>query len=291
VVLSGAVHPEWQQVVRTYLAGAGAEVLVADLAGGVTDPENCHKAVEGAACLIVQQPNFLGQLEDVAVLSEIAHQAGALCVAACNPVSLGVLAPPGETGADIAAGDIQPLGIPLSYGGPYGGFFAVREKLLRQMPGRLVGMTEDHDGRRGFTLTLQTREQHIRRERATSNICSNQALMALACTIYLALVGPEGFRDIAHQNLVRAHRAAEAFAAVPGVSLAFDGAFFNEFVLRLNIPAADAVNRMRERGYLAGLDLGQYREQWRNLLMVCVTETKSAQDVTRYAQALQEVLS
>lgn len=292
VIVSGAAHPQWREVVRTYLSGIEAALVETPLSGGVTSLEGLLSADDHeTACLIVQQPNFFGQLEDLDALREAADACGALFIVAANPLALGLLKPPGETGADIAVGDCQPLGIPLNYGGPYAGYFAVRGDLMRQMPGRLAGMAWDAEGRRGFTLTLQAREQHIRRERATSNICTNQALLALATTIYLSLVGRAGFQEIARQNAALSHFAADALAKIPGVSLAFGGPFFNEFALRLPMPAAEVNRRMLEHGYWAGLDLGCCCPGRENELLVCVTETKTVADIESFARALAEVLS
>ena len=292
VAVSGAVHPEWTAVIRTYLSGVGAHIRTVPDEGGRTPLRGIEAVVDGdVACVVVQQPSFFGQLEDLRAAAKAAHAAGALFVAACNPLALGILASPGECGADIAVGDVQPLGIPLNFGGPYAGYMAVREGLVRQMPGRLVGMARDSRGRRGFTLTLQTREQHIRRERATSNICTNQALVALAATVYLCLLGKQGLRDVARQNAVRARRAAERLLEIPGVSLAFDGPFFNEFVLRLPRDAAEVCRRVTERtGIWPGLDLGRFRQDLADCLMVCVTETKTAEDVEALKTALEDAL-
>lgn len=292
VVISGCVHPEWRGVVRTYLSGIEADLVEAPSPTGVTSLQDIARlADDQTACVLMQQPNFFGQLEDLDELAAAARSRGALFVVAANPLALGVLKPPGEAGADIAVGDCQPLGIPLNYGGPYAGFLAVRSKYIRQVPGRLAGMAWDGEGRRGFTLTLQAREQHIRRERATSNICTNQALLALASTIYLALVGRNAFEEIARQNTALAHLAARRLTAMPGVSLALDGPFFNEFVLRLPLTAAEANARMLERGFWAGYDLGRAFPERANDLMVCVTETKTPADIEAYAQAFTEVLS
>ncbi len=292
VVVSGAMHPEWLCVLKTYLSGVGAEIRIAAPENGRTPLGQIEACLdESVACVLIQQPNFLGQLEDLRAFAEAAHAAGSLFVAACNPMALGILASPGACGADIAVGDVQPLGIPLSFGGPYAGYMALREPLVRQMPGRLVGMARDAQGRRGFTLTLQTREQHIRRERATSNICTNQALVALAATIYLCALGKYGLREVARQNVVRAHRAAERLQEIPGVRLAFDGPYFNEFVLRLPREAGDVCRHVRERsGIWPGLDLGRFWPEMADCLMVCVTETKTREDVEALRAALEDAL-
>lgn len=291
VVLAGAAHPEWREVTRTYLSGLEDEIIEIPASNGRTPLDACRSALDSrAACLIVQQPNFFGQLEDLDEMAEIAHAAGALFIVACNPLSLGILASPGEAGADIAVGDCQPLGIALNYGGPYAGFFAVREALVRQMPGRLAGMATDSQGRRGFTLTLQTREQHIRRERATSNICTNQALLALTATIYLGLTGRVSFREIARQNLLRAHYAADTLRRIPGVSLAFDGPFFNEFALKLPVRASDCIERMLQRGWWAGFDLGRIDQALDHCLLLAVTESRTREDIDSYCTDLAEAI-
>lgn len=292
VAVSECMHPEWVAVLRTYLSGIEADVVVVEHSEGVTDADRVRAALgTESACLIVQHPNFFGRLEEMRLLADATHESGALFIVAANPISLGVLAPPGHAGADVVVGDCQPMGIPLNYGGPYAGFFAVRSAFLKQMPGRLAGMSYDGQGRRGFTLTLQTREQHIRRERATSNICTNQALIALASTIYMSLAGREGFREIARQNVLRAHHAADLLTGIKGVESAFPGPFFNEFVLRLPCDASAACERLAERCIWPGLDLGRFFPDMRDCLLVCVTETQRRGDVEVLAGALAEAVA
>lgn len=291
VVLSGLIHPEWREVTRTYLSGIRTQVTECRFNAGTTSFESVNNVLDSdSACLIVQQPNFIGQLEDLHALGRLAREAGALFIVACNPLSLGVIAPPGEVGADVAVGEAQPLGIAVNYGGPYAGLFAVRNDLVRQMPGRLVGMTYDSNGLRGFTLTLQTREQHIRRERATSNICTNQALMALSTSIYLSLVGKNGFEEIARKNLILAHWAADLLTKIDGVSLAYEGPFFNEFVIKLPQRASEVLRKLAAMGFWGGYDLGLVDSSWDHCLMVCVTETKTRSDIEEFASGLKEAI-
>jgi glycine dehydrogenase subunit 1 len=288
VVVAGALHPEYMQVLQTYSDGRDYEVL-RGLPGssGLVELDRLREAITGTtAAVILQQPNFYGLLEDPAAVAELAHQSGALFIACIDPISVGVLTSPGDYGADIAVGDGQPLGIPLSFGGPYVGFMACREALIRRMPGRLVGATVDGKGRRGYTLTLQAREQHIRRESATSNICTNHALMALAATVYLARMGGAGLRELAELSTQRAHALAEAIAAKSGYRLAFSGPFLSEFVLRTPYPAEQVQAFMLERGVLAGVPLGRFESSLHDSLLVAVTELNDPESLNRYVEIL-----
>jgi len=241
------------------------------------------------AALLWAQPNFEGLIEDGVGLTEAAHAAGAYSAATADPVAMSVLSPPGHDGADIVVGDGQSLGVSMSYGGPLVGFFAIRKKDVRRLPGRLAGVTVDLDGRRGYVLTLQTREQHIRRERATSNICTNQGLMALANTIHLALLGAQGMRDVAVQCLEKAHYLASRAASVPGVSVHHgDTPFFREFVLRLPGPAADFIRAAQAKRILAGVPLSRFDRSRPNELLVAATEKRSKDEMDRYVDALTE---
>ncbi|HHW15243.1 MAG TPA: aminomethyl-transferring glycine dehydrogenase subunit GcvPA [Firmicutes bacterium] len=283
------VHPEYRAVLRTYARQWGATVREVEAPDGVLDPGRVAAEVSAeTAAVIVQNPNFFGLVEAGEDLGAAAHAQGALYIVVANPVSLGLLEAPGAYGADLCVGEGQPLGNPLGFGGPYVGFMAARENLVRRMPGRIVGATVDRDGRRGFVLTLQTREQHIRREKATSNICSNEALCALAFTIHLSLLGPEGLRELAELCLQKAHYAAERLGALPGFGLVFAGPFFHEFVVRTPGPAEKLVERLAGRGILPGLPLGRFYPEFANALLVCVTETKSRADLDRLAEALAE---
>ncbi|HEU4724975.1 MAG TPA: aminomethyl-transferring glycine dehydrogenase subunit GcvPA [Candidatus Eisenbacteria bacterium] len=287
VVVSAGLHPHHRQVLATYASAGGLEIVEVPLAGGRTDPAAAKAATNAeTAAFLWAQPNFEGVVEDGEALTAIAHGAGAYSVAVGDPVALSVLTPPGAQGADIVVGEGQPLGVSMSYGGPLVGFFAIRKSDVRRLPGRLSGVTVDLDGRRGFVLTLQTREQHIRRERATSNICTNQGLMALANTIHLALLGAEGMRDVATQCLERAHYLAERAARVPGVSLPHAAPFFREFVLRLPGPASSFVTHALGSSLLAGVPLSRFDRSRPNDLLVAVTEKRTREEMDRYAATL-----
>jgi len=283
IALHASLNPAYVSVIRTYAYGPGLAVDVMEEPALTAD----H------ACLAVQQPSFFGCLEDVWVLGEAAHAAGALYIASVDPISLGLLAPPGEYGADIAVAEGQPLGWPVSFGGPYLGLFACRQEYLRQMPGRIVGRTTDLEGRTGYVLTLQTREQHIRRERATSNICTSQQLVGLAATVYLATLGKDGLRRVAEACYHKAHYAAERIAALPGYSLAFDKPlrqaqgrlFFQEFVVRCPRPPTEINAALLERGIIGGLDVSDRVE---NGMLLCVTEANTREEIDRLAAALGE---
>ncbi len=281
------VHPAWVQVTRTYVEGLGIRVVEAPSQTGVADREwlQLHLSNE-TAVIAVQQPNFFGCLEDIKTLVDFAHGAGALCVVGANPIPLGLLEPPGALGTDVVVGEAQPLGLGLNFGGPLLGYFAASKKYLRQMPGRLVSETQDREGRRGYVLTLQTREQHIRRERATSNICTNQGLMMLAATVYLSFMGKHGLRDVASQCLQKAHYAAEKLASVPGYRLRFRAPFFHEFVLQCPGSAADVADRLAQQGILAGYPLGKHFPHLEDCLLVAVTEKRTAEEIDQFADAI-----
>ena len=273
IALLDSVHPDYADVVRTYARGRDLAVdIVSD--GGLSEEH---------ACLAVQHPNFFGCLEDVWAHEAAAHAVGTLLIAVADPISLGLLAPPGEYGADIAVAEGQSLGWPVGFGGPYLGLFACRQQYLRQMPGRIVGRTTDLDGRTGYVLTLQTREQHIRRERATSNICTSQQLVGLAAAVYLATVGKHGLRQIAETCYHRAHYAAERIAALPGYSLAFEAPFFKEFTVRCPKPVAQIQARLLEQGIIGGLDVSDRVE---NGMLLCVTEANTREEIDRLVAAL-----
>ncbi|MHB1416045.1 MAG: aminomethyl-transferring glycine dehydrogenase subunit GcvPA, partial [Chloroflexota bacterium] len=290
LVLGDTVHPEYRTVLRTYTRELGLEIVEGGRRdGGRLDPAWVRAAVdENTACVIAQQPNFLGCLEDMEALARAAHEVGALFVAVYDPISLGLLRPPGAYGADVAVAEGQPLGIPISFGGPSLGLFSCAEKYLRQMPGRLVGETVDDQGRRGYVLTLQAREQHIRREKATSNICTNQALMALAATVYLSYMGPQGLRRVAELCLQKAHYAAERLGTLAGYSLAFADPFFKEFALRCPRPPALVNAGLARRGIVGGYELGRDYPELADCLLFCVTEMNPREDIDRLVAALAE---
>jgi len=292
VLVPRSLHPFHRTTLETYLYGIDVEIAELPWStDGTLSPEALEaELTDDTAAVIVQNPNALGCLEPTVRIGEVLQDHPALYIAAVNPISLGLIRPPGEYGADIAVGEGQPLGLPLAFGGPYLGFFASRTTYIRAMPGRIAGETVDGQGRRGYVLTLQTREQHIRRERATSNICSNQALCALRATVYLAALGPGGLREVAELNWARSHRAADRLSELPGVETIFGGPFFNEFVLRTPVPARDLIARLRPRGIAVGLDLGRFYPELKNALLVCVTETKTDDAIDRLADAWREVL-
>jgi glycine dehydrogenase subunit 1 len=239
----------------------------------------------------VQYPNYFGILENLDNIAEQAHKHGALLVVITDPISLGMLKAPGSFGADIVVGDAQQCGNQLSFGGPSAGYMATRTQFIRQLPGRLAGMTLDKNGKRAFTLTLQTREQHIRRANATSNICTNQALNALTMLVYLSLIGPNGLKQLAELSLRRAHYLADALTAVPGVSLKFNAPYFSEFVIETSAPAAKVLAALAEENILGGIDLAQFFPQHRNCILVSVTEMNSVAELDKYAQALPKALA
>ena len=287
VIFSSSLHPEYKQVVRTYLEGYRIEFVEIPHAGGLFDEAALKKeANDSAACVIIQNPNFFGCIEKADRIESICHSCGALLIACVNPISMGVLKSPGEYNADIAVGEGQPLGIPMSYGGPYLGFFAVREKHMRKMPGRIAGVTKDIEGKRGFVLTMQAREQHIRREKATSNICTNEGLMALAACIYLSLVGREGIKEIARQNVLKSHYLREKILKLSGFESMFDAPFFNEFTVRCGKGTDRISGDLLKHGIIGGLPLGRFCPEMKNCMLICVTETKTKEDLDRFAELL-----
>jgi glycine dehydrogenase subunit 1 len=287
VAMSRGVNPLYRQVVETYSEGPGLKLKSVALGDGVTDLDALKKVTSGqTAAVVVQYPNFFGCLEDVKAAGEIAHAAGALLIVVADPVNLGLLTPPGTLGADIVVGEGQGLGVPMSYGGPNLGVFATKQDLVRRMPGRLVGATVDLDGQRGFVLTLQTREQHIRREKATSNICTNVALCALMATIYVAIMGKRGLRKVGELSVAKAHYAAKALAAVPGVRLRYGAPFFKEFTLELPKSPERVVKRLMKEKILAGVPLKVLDRQHKDCLLVAVTERRTKDEIDAYAAAL-----
>ena len=290
VVLSAGLHPHYREVARTYTQGMNLEIVGddADRAG----PELAGLCDSSTACVVVQNPDFFGQItspSDLEALASRVHACGALLVTVVNPVSLGLLVPPGEAGADVAVGEGQPLGNAISFGGPYLGFFAFRREHVRKSSGRIAGETVDHAGRRGFVFTLSTREQHIRREKATSNICTNQSLNALAAAAYLASLGPRGLRQVAELCWHKAHYASSKIAALPGYAVE-GGEFFHEFVVRCPRPAAEINRRLRDaHGILGGYDLSRDYPQRRHQMLLCCTELNTRADIDRLSAALAEV--
>jgi glycine cleavage system P protein (glycine dehydrogenase) subunit 1 len=284
VLVARSVHPEYRQVLRTYLQHQDVEIVeIPFAASGQLDIARLEQeSKRGAACLLVQSPNFFGAFEPIEKISALVHGAqGLAIVAVAEPLSLAIARPPVE--ADIVCGEAQSFGVAVAYGGPYVGFLAAKERYVRQMPGRLVGETRDTEGRRGFVLTLATREQHIRREKATSNICTNQSLCALAATIYLSLLGKRGLKALAEQNLAKAHYAAQELATVPGISRAFSAPFFNEFTIRVPRHADRLLAALRDEKIIGGLSLERFYPELKDHLLVACTETARRADLDRMA--------
>ncbi|MEC1107175.1 aminomethyl-transferring glycine dehydrogenase subunit GcvPA [Bacillus velezensis] len=279
IVISAAVHPESRDVLKTYAKGQYIEVVEVPAKNGVTDLEALQQAVcDETAAVIVQYPNFFGQIEPLKDIEPLAHKGNSQLIVSSNPLALGILRPPGAYGADIVVGDAQPFGIPAAFGGPHCGYFAVTKKLMRKVPGRLVGQTEDENGRRGFVLTLQAREQHIRRDKATSNICSNQALNALAASVAMTALGKNGVKDMARQNILKADYARRQ-AEKAGLHVAFDGPIFNEFAVRLNLPVKEANRRLLQDGIIGGYDLGLAYPELNQHMLIAVTELRTKEEI------------
>ncbi len=294
IIVSPTVHPEYRATLRTYTPGPDLTVETLNFKPQTLnfEVESLKFELDNAACLIIQQPDFFGQLAEASELKHLAdvvHKAGALLIVSADPISLGLFIPPGEYGADIVVGEGQSLGNPLNFGGPYLGLFACREKYMRRMPGRLAGETVDTEGRRGFVLTLSAREQHIRRERATSNICTNQALCALAAGAYLAAMGKTGLRKVAELCYHKAHYAAQRIGALPGFDLVGSRPFFKEFVVRCPKPPSEINQALLERGIIGGYDLSRDYPQLENHMLLCVTEMNTQEEINRLVKALREI--
>jgi glycine dehydrogenase subunit 1 len=288
VLLSATIHPHAREVVRTYTQGMGLEI-VGDEDCNVGPLQLIDIIDENTTLVAVQYPDFLGHVHDYAEVGRAAEEAGALFCVMVNPFALGLLTPPGEFGADIVVGDGQPLGIPMSYGGPSVGIFTTKEKYVRKMAGRLVGETVDKDGKRGFVLTLTPREQHIRRDKATSNICTNQGLMALASAVYLSLMGKAGLRRAAELAYHKAHYAAERIDALEGFSVWNEGPFFHEFVVACPHPVSEINAHLLDYDILGGYDLGQDYPELKDHMLIAVTEMISREEIEDLVQALEEV--
>lgn len=297
VLMPATVHPDYRRVVHAIVRNQGIELVDVPFheKHGAMEPSTLDVfAGQDFAALVIPQPNFFGVLEEVDVLTDWAHANGMLAIALVNPLALAVLTPPGEwgdKGADIAVGEGQPLGVPLSSGGPYFGFMTCRQEHVRQMPGRIVGRTVDVQGNPGFTLTLQAREQHIRRSKATSNICTNQGLMAAAATVHMALMGPAGLENAASASHANTRSLVQKVTALPGVELVFDGPMFHEAVLRLPRPVREVLAVLEAHNILGGLDLSDDYPQLGNAILVCATEQREAADQDAYAEALRHALS
>ncbi|WP_316569629.1 aminomethyl-transferring glycine dehydrogenase subunit GcvPA [Neobacillus sp. YIM B06451] len=289
ILISEAVHPESREVVKTYAKGQYIEVVEIPAKDGLTDLDALKELVGGdIAAVIVQYPNFFGRIEQLKEIEEIAHEHKSMFVVSSNPLALGVLTPPGKFGADIVVGDAQPFGIPAAFGGPHCGYFAVTEKLMRKVPGRLVGQTHDEQGRRGFVLTLQAREQHIRRDKATSNICSNQALNALAASVAMTALGKKGVREMAAANIQKAHYAKKALKE-NGLEIVMDGPSFNEFVIKLNKPVKEINQALLQKGIIGGYDLGRDYKDLSGHMLVAVTELRTKEEIDTFAKELGDL--
>lgn len=290
ILVSEAVHPESINVIKTYASGQHVEVELVPETEGKTDLAALESAMsDEVAGFIVGYPNFYGQVEDLAAIEAIVHEQKGLLIVSSNPLALGILTPPGAFGADIVAGDTQVFGIPESFGGPHCGYFACTTKLMRKVPGRLVGETVDENGKRGYVLTLQAREQHIRRDKATSNICSNQALNALASSVAMVALGQSGLPEMAKQNIDKAHYAKKAFQDADFTVL-FSDAFFNEFVVKLDEPVKDINEALLNAGFIGGFDLGLYAPKYAGHMLVAVTEMRTKDEIDAFITALVESL-
>ncbi|NPV86051.1 MAG: aminomethyl-transferring glycine dehydrogenase subunit GcvPA [Anaerolineae bacterium] len=290
-VVSPCVHPQYRQTLRTYMSGYDCMYVLGDQPENVAEkPESLAAFIDDETAMVaVQYPDFFGRVYDYSALEKIVHERGALFVVVVNPLSLGLLKPPGEFGADVVVGEGQSLGLPLSFGGPYLGIFATRQEYVRKIAGRLVGETVDRDGRKGYVLTLTAREQHIRREKATSNICTNQGLMALASAIYLSLLGKHGLRQVAELCYHKAHYAAKKIGQIPGYALAFSEPFFHEFVVRCPQSVSEINDHLLEHGILGGYDLGADYPMLKDHVLFAVTEMNTREQIDALCAALEEV--
>ncbi len=292
VLVARSLHPQYWETIQTYANYLHLDIMqIGFEESGCINPEELETSIdEETSAVVYQSPNFFGAIEDTRKISETAHQYGALSVAVvAEPVSLGILEAPGILGTDIVTGEAQSFGLPLSFGGPYLGFMSCRNEFIRQFPGRISGETHDVEGKRGYVLTLSTREQHIRRERATSNICTNQALCALRATMFLETLGQEGFRELASQNLQKAHYAKEQLCQINGISLKFSGNTFNEFVCEFSKPWAAIEAKLLEKKILGGYGLENEFPELKNCAVICVTETHKKEDIDFLAAALREI--
>jgi len=291
VIVSSTIHPEYRQVLKTYLNDFGAEIVEINYdKNGQTDLSALQKVLnQETACVAIQNPNFFGIIEECDEISEMLHKEKALLIAVVNPISLGILKSPGEYGADIVVGEGQPLGNEMYFGGPHLGIFATRMAYVRKMPGRLVGQTVDKDGKRGFVLTLSTREQHIRREKATSNICSNEALLALRAAIYLSAIGKKGIKTVANICLQNAHYTARKISEIKGYQLVFNTPFFHEFIVRSPIKPSILNQKLLSEGIVGGLDLEQFYPELKNTLLFCTTEVNTKSDLDHLITTLKKI--
>ena len=290
LVIASTVNPAHRAVVKTYLQGADVELITVPQSDGLTDLKTLSDLVDSdTAGLLLQTPNFFGCIEDADEMAKIAHDNDALFIVSADPISLGILKKPGESGADIVVGEGQSLGSPTQFGGPYLGIFAAKMELVRRMPGRIAGQTWDVDGKRGFVLTLQTREQHIRRERATSNICTNQGIVMLSAAIYMALMGKEGISKVAELSTRKSHYLAEQINDLKGYELMFSAPFFKEFVVKTPVAPAKLIESLLDEKIFAGIDLSSYDYGLENCMLVCVTEKRTKEEMDKFVNSLSNV--
>ena len=291
-LMASSVHPEYRAVVETYMRHQNLRLDSINFReDGTADRDQLERQIDSdVAAIVVQSPNFLGNIEPLVKLADLAHQQGALLVVVvAEALSMGILSSPGSAGADIVCGEVQSLGIPASFGGPHAGFLATREKFVRNLPGRLVGQTVDAEGKRGFVLTLSTREQHIRREKATSNICTNQSLFALMATIYCSLLGKKGIREVAIQNVAKTQYAILELMKISGLKVRFQGPRFNEVVIELTASGERSLTKFYSAKIVPGLSLERYYPKLKNCLLLSFTETKSREDIDRLIAVLKEL--
>ena len=290
LVIASTVNPAHRAVVKTYLQGADVELITVPQSDGLTDLKTLSDLVDSdTAGLLLQTPNFFGCIEDADEMAKIAHDNDALFIVSADPISLGILKKPGESGADIVVGEGQSLGSPTQFGGPYLGIFAAKMELVRRMPGRIAGQTWDVDGKRGFVLTLQTREQHIRRERATSNICTNQGIVMLSAAIYMALMGKEGISKVAELSTRKSHYLAEQINGLKGYELMFSAPFFKEFVVKTPVAPSKLIESLLDEKIFAGIDLSSYDYGLENCMLVCVTEKRTKEEMDKFVNSLSNV--
>lgn len=290
VAVAATVHPHLRAVLQTWTSGLGIDIETIPMGpDGTTDLGAAN--LEGVAGVVVPYPNFFGRLEDVGAVAEAAHAAGALCIAITDPTAMGVLRSPGSFGADVAIGEGQSFGNPLTYGGPYVGYFATKLELVRQVPGRIAGETLDADGKRAFVLTLQAREQHIRRAKATSNVCTNQTLMAIASAVHMTWLGPEGLKRMGELCIARALEAKQRLSEIPGCKVRFDGPTFKEFLLETPMPGDRLLGQLHKHGYLAGPAVGKWYPELNNCILIATTERRTSEDISRLAEAIEKVLT
>jgi len=291
VILAELIHPSYQKITRTYTHECGVEVIQCPVKNGVTDIKALADLVDSeTSCVCIQQPNFYGYLESVSDIEKIVHAKGALLISIIDPISLGVIKPPGEYNADIVVGEGQALGVPQGFGGPLLGIFATKTDFVRYMPGRIVGETTDIDGKRGFVLTLQTREQHIRREKATSNICTNEALLALCALIYLCTLGKQGIVDVGNLCLSKSHYLRDQLKGLKGIKPAYEQEFFKEFLVETDKPAKEVLDALLEQKIFGGVPLSLFDEKLKNQFLIAVTEKRTKEELDRFTDSLAKIL-